>query len=177
MCICLLRAGDQNAQPLLCDPLPAVTLRIPSLLCAMLHAKMLLAQAFPSLAPSPNDLLLEWRHHIMRTFPSVRHMSCDDLQAKLTCCDQPPLLLDFRTEAEHACSHIADSVRVDPDASAADILKLLQQSAAAVAPLASDDAPEGRRLAVFYCSIGYRSSAAAARVLLCEVQRPTATRI
>jgi rhodanese-related sulfurtransferase len=143
----------------------------------MLHAKMLLAQAFPSIAPSPNDLLLEWRRHIMRTFPSVRHMSCDDLQAKLTGRDHPPLLLDFRTEAEHSCSHIAGSVRVDPDASAAHILLLLQQSAAAVAPLASDEAAQGRRLAVFYCSIGYRSSAAAARVLLSEVMQRAATRI
>ena len=148
----------------------------------MIHAKMLLAKAFPSIAPAPSDLLLDWRRHIKDTFPSVQHISCDDLQVQLrnqpitgqSC--QPPLLLDFRTQSEHLCSHIAGSIRMDPDASAADIVSLLLQRNVAVAPSGNpfsipDLDASCSRFAVFYCSIGYRSSAAAARVLLSEVMQ------
>lgn len=151
---------------------------------AMMHAKMLFAQTFPSIAPAPSELLLEWRHHIKDKFPSVQHISCDDLHARLqgghrTSVNpkhQTPLLLDCRTQPEHSCSHIAGSVRVDPDATAADIMSLLQQNDIAVASstcpfsIAGLDASCGR-FAVLYCSIGYRSSAAAARILQTEVIR------
>ena len=91
----------------------------------MLHAKMLLAQAFPALgngfaacccynrfslcfssAPSPQDLLLEWRQHIKHTFPSVRHVTCQFLQEAMAASSSPPLLLDVRAEPEYSCSRI-----------------------------------------------------------------------
>ena len=137
----------------------------------MLHAKMLLAQAFPALAPAPQDLLHAWRQHIKHKFPSVEHISCQILQTMMDDSSCMPLLLDFRSESEHTCSHICASVRVDPDASPADILSLMRQHSVVAPPACSSgsDGSGGRRVAVFYCSIGYRSSAAAARVLQSEV--------
>jgi rhodanese-related sulfurtransferase len=137
----------------------------------MLHAKMLLAQALPALAPAPQDLLLAWRQHIKHKFPSVEHLSCQILQAMMDENSCVPLLLDFRSESEHACSHICASVRVDPDAAPADILSLMRQHSVFPPPTCSSgsDGSVSRRVAVFYCSIGYRSSAAAARVLESEV--------
>jgi rhodanese-related sulfurtransferase len=148
----------------------------------MLHAKMLLAQAFPSIAPSPSNLLLDWRNYIKRKFSRVQHIPCHDLHAWLQgggAPHPPPLLLDFRTQSEFSCSRIAGSVRVDPDASVADVLALLQGhdvavSSASKSPFSIPQLPQladtrCERFAVFYCSIGYRSSAAAARVLQSEV--------
>ena len=152
----------------------------------MLHAKTFLAQVFPALAPDPQDLLLEWRSSIKTKFPSVRHVTCAFLQSAMEAGATHPLLLDFRTEAEHLCSHISGSVRVDPDASPEDILLLLRQHAVLVPPPRPSpptyppsepnavwDSAACARQAVFYCSIGYRSSAAAARVLLSQVIPPS----
>ena len=141
----------------------------------MLHAKMFLAQTFPALALAPGDLLLEWRAHIKETFPSVNHISCEQLHAMIDAASEPPpLLLDFRAAHEHACSHISGSVRVDPDATPGDIVKLLQQHGVcmsqhhvAVAPppappqmKTGEGGEGGGRAAVFYCSIGAAARAA-----------------
>ena len=63
---------------------------------------------------------------------------------------------------------------MDPDAPSADIVRLLQQHSIASiegrASSAGDTGTSGGRIAVFYCSIGYRSSAAVERVLEVEVR-------
>jgi rhodanese-related sulfurtransferase len=63
--------------------------------------------------------------------------------------DRPPLLLDVRTEAEYAVSHIPGARRVDPEA----------QASQALAGLPVD------RPIVAYCSVGYRSAALAQRLI------------
>jgi len=60
----------------------------------------------------------------------------------------PPVLLDVRTEAEYAVSHLPGARRVDSRASASQV----------VGPL------ERGRAVVTYCSVGYRSSQMAARL-------------
>jgi rhodanese-related sulfurtransferase len=91
---------------------------------------------------------LKW--WIRLRFPHVPQMSTGEL-ARLE--SEPPrkkpILLDVRTPAEYEVSHIAGAIRIDPDASAASVLPLL---------------PHGRAV-VAYCSVGYRSSALAQRLI------------
>lgn len=61
--------------------------------------------------------------------------------------DDPPLLLDVRTPAEFAVSHLRGARRVDPD----------------VPDLASLRLPQNARVVV-YCSVGYRSAEIADRL-------------
>jgi rhodanese-related sulfurtransferase len=63
--------------------------------------------------------------------------------------DRPILILDVRTEAEYAVSHIRGARRVDPEARASQVL----------AGLPTD------RPIVTYCSVGYRSAALAQRLI------------
>jgi hypothetical protein len=63
------------------------------------------------------------------------------------------------------------SVRVDPDTPTAHLLRLLQQhNVVGRASSPGGTGSGGGRIAVFYCSIGYRSSAAVARLLEVEVR-------
>lgn len=61
------------------------------------------------------------------------------------------ILLDVREENEFAVSHIPGAVRVDPDASATDVSRLLQETDADI-PL------------ILYCSVGTRSSRLGTRI-------------
>ena len=63
----------------------------------------------------------------------------------------PPLLLDARTEAEVAVSHLPGARRVDPDADAAALARALA------------DVDSGRPVVV-YCSVGVRSAGVAERL-------------
>lgn len=60
-----------------------------------------------------------------------------------------PILLDARTEAEFAVSHLPGAIRVDPDAG-------VEAWRAAVADARGSD-PGGERPVVVYCSVGERS--------------------
>ncbi len=96
-----------------------------------------------------------WRHWgwwvvkrtIQTKFPQVQHISAETLATWLA---QPaatkPLLLDTRTEAEYAVSHLPGAQRVEPQ----DLSSL---------KLPSQDTP-----VVTYCSVGYRSAAIAERL-------------
>ena len=78
---------------------------------------------------------------IHRSFPGVAQISTAELAAWLDDSRRtPPILLDVRTPAEYAVSHLPGAIRVQPG-SKPDALHL---------PL---DAPM-----VTYCSVGYRSS-------------------
>jgi rhodanese-related sulfurtransferase len=93
---------------------------------------------------------------IDRRFPSVRHLAPEALAAWRADASRPaPVLLDVRTADEYAVSHLPGALRVDPDASAADVRALLDRHL---------DANAGRRPLVLYCAVGYRSSALAARL-------------
>ena len=63
----------------------------------------------------------------------------------------PPLLLDARTPGEYAVSHLPGACRVDPDATAAELLSGL-------------DGDDRRRDVVVYCSVGVRSAGVARRL-------------
>jgi rhodanese-related sulfurtransferase len=60
-----------------------------------------------------------------------------------------PVLLDVRKEMEYAVSHLPGAQRIDPQATAADVIKKL---------------PSGRPVVV-YCAVGYRSSKLAQRLV------------
>ena len=59
-----------------------------------------------------------------------------------------PALLDVRTEAEFAVSHLPGALRIDPDASPAQVVAAIRPNTAVVV----------------YCSVGYRSSQLAKRL-------------
>jgi rhodanese-related sulfurtransferase len=79
---------------------------------------------------------------LIRTqFPQVRHISTDELANWLESDRSNPLLLDARTEAEYAVSHLDNAERIDPNTQDFLGLKLPLET-----PI------------VVYCSVGYRSS-------------------
>ena len=87
---------------------------------------------------------------IRSQYPDVRQLATDSLAAWLDRPGRPrPVLLDVRQEAEYAVSHLRGAVRVDPDAE--DLSSLA-------------DVPKGAPV-VAYCSVGYRSSALAERLM------------
>lgn len=106
----------------------------------------------PSLHPtaSPTCPLL-WtvlKPLIRRRFPNVHQISTTVLALWLTQPDdERPILLDTRTEAEFAVSHLQGAKRVDPTVQAADLHDLDRET-----PI------------VTYCSVGYRSSAVCDRL-------------
>ena len=84
---------------------------------------------------------------IRREFPDVPRMQTSELADILNKPNDPkPLLLDVRTKAEFAVSHLAGATRVEPGA---DISKLAL--------------PEDKPI-VTYCSVGYRSAAMAKKL-------------
>ena len=86
---------------------------------------------------------------IRRSFPDVTQMCVEELAAQLQTSEEPDvILLDVRSIEEYAVSHIPGARRFDD-----------QMSEAELAGLWRADRP-----IVTYCSIGYRSSAAARRL-------------
>jgi rhodanese-related sulfurtransferase len=89
------------------------------------------------------------RAKVRAKYPTVRQLSTAELAAWLADTSRPsPVLLDVRTEAEYAVSHLPGARRVDSRASAAQVA----------------DALERERAVVTYCSVGYRSSQMAERL-------------
>jgi len=86
---------------------------------------------------------------IARAFPDVRWIAPQELASRLEDSRQPPpLLLDARTEAEFAVSHLPGARRVDPDGD----------------PAAALAAVDPARPIVAYCAVGYRSARVASRL-------------
>ncbi|MEH2371104.1 rhodanese-like domain-containing protein [Nostoc sp.] len=76
-------------------------------------------------------------------FPAVEEINCNQLAQLLSDSAKPrPLVLDARSQAEYAVSHIETAVRIDP----------LTEDLAAVATTSKD------RPIVVYCAVGYRSA-------------------
>lgn len=83
-------------------------------------------------------------------FPEVPQLATADLAAWLKDKTKAaPLILDIREPAEYAVSHLPGAIRVSPDAAAADIAPQLKPG----------------RAVVVYCSVGYRSSRFAQRLI------------
>lgn len=86
-------------------------------------------------------------------FPEVTQISPRDLADWMQDTTRtPPQILDVREELEFEVSHLPGAVRVSPEAAASDILGKLD--------------PE--RPVVVYCSVGYRSSRLASRLIAAE---------
>lgn len=120
----------------------------------LLAAVVVVCDAWAAAAPNvPTEKSVGWDAMLtlVRTrFPKVAQLSTAELDAWLQDPKRAkPQVLDAREPAEFAVSHLAGAIRVSPDATAKEIL-------------ASVDA--GRPIVV-YCSVGYRSSRLAARLL------------
>jgi rhodanese-related sulfurtransferase len=84
---------------------------------------------------------------IRHDFPEVKRITTAELATWLADHNRPaPLLLDVRTQAEYAVSHLRDAEHVAPDA-----------------PASAVQAPKDRPI-VTYCSVGYRSGAFAQKL-------------
>lgn len=84
---------------------------------------------------------------IRRKFPRVQHISTETLATLLAPAAEKPILLDTRTAAEYAVSHLASARLVDPHRQ----------------DFSDFDLPQDAAI-VTYCSVGYRSSAIAERL-------------
>ncbi len=90
------------------------------------------------------------RRFIRTTFPEVEQLSTMDLSRILeSSAEGTILLLDTRRESEFAVSHLEGAVRLDPDTNDDDLAKIADRKGAVVT----------------YCSVGYRSSGIARRLL------------
>ena len=94
---------------------------------------------------------LEAMKQLVRSkFPKVRQLSTEELARWLADTNTPsPILLDVRKPEEFAVSHLPGAKRVEPSTKAADLIPTLPTN----------------RTAVVYCSVGYRSSELATRLL------------
>ena len=92
------------------------------------------------------------KQRVRTEFPAVAQLPVAELATWLESGEAPPLLLDVREEAEYRVSHLRGAVRIDPIG-----------SAAGSDPVLPAGTPKDARI-VAYCSVGYRSSALAARL-------------
>lgn len=82
-------------------------------------------------------------------FPDVPQMTTSDLSRHLAADARPPILLDARSDEEYAVSHLPNARLATSE----------QQGLAALADAGKD------QLIVAYCSVGYRSSALAEKLI------------
>jgi rhodanese-related sulfurtransferase len=90
------------------------------------------------------------KEQIRSDFPDVTTITPEELESRL---DGPeaerPILLDVREAEEFAVSHLAGAIRVQPGSDASETLESIPKDA----------------LIVAYCSVGYRSSELAERLM------------
>ncbi|MBD2089334.1 rhodanese-like domain-containing protein [Microcoleus sp. FACHB-1515] len=79
------------------------------------------------------------KRQIRTKFPQVKQLSTEELAKQIE--TKPPVLLDVRTEAEFAVSHLLDARQINPR----------------IEDFSSLDLPLDTPI-VAYCSVGYRSS-------------------
>ena len=97
-----------------------------------------------------SETLRDVSRSVAQAYPDVPLISASDL-ARKSAARETFILLDVRTKAEFAVSHISGAVRIDPGAS-------LEAVENAIGPIEPDDT------IVLYCSVGYRSSRLAERL-------------
>jgi rhodanese-related sulfurtransferase len=101
-------------------------------------------------SPAPEVELETMTRKVAKEFKDVRQLSTADLAAWLADTGRkPPQLLDAREPAEFAISHLPEAIRVDPEASAEQGLAKIDRA----------------RPVVVYCSVGYRSSVIARKLI------------
>lgn len=95
---------------------------------------------------------LSWtavNHMIASDFPKIKSITTDSLARRLADSTVAhPLLLDARSPAEYAVSHLSGAHRIDPEAQSFPPLDTLSRD----------------RPIVVYCSVGYRSARSASRL-------------
>jgi rhodanese-related sulfurtransferase len=104
-----------------------------------------------SLAELMRSSMLAAVKKLVRTrFADVPHVTTSQLAAWLADTQRTtPLLLDVRSVEEYAVSHLPEARHIDPDSTADDVM---------------DKLPKDRPW-VLYCSVGYRSSHLAQRLM------------
>jgi rhodanese-related sulfurtransferase len=97
-----------------------------------------------------SSMLAAIKKLVRSRFADVPHLTTVQLAQWLADTQRaPPILLDVRSEAEYAVSHLRDAQQVDPDSNVDDVLSQLPRD----------------RPWVLYCSVGYRSSHLAQRLM------------
>ena len=86
---------------------------------------------------------------VARRWPNLQHVSADGVANMMA--SKNAVLFDVRTEQEYGVSHLEGAIRVDPAIDSAEFLK-------------THAAATKGKTAVFYCSVGVRSSKLAERV-------------
>jgi rhodanese-related sulfurtransferase len=104
------------------------------------------ARALDPAAPSALEKTIA---DVAKNWPNVTHVPAADVARMMA--EKSALVFDVRTPEEYAVSHLDGAIRVDPAIDAAAFLK--EHGPAAKA-----------KTAVFYCSVGVRSSKLTARV-------------
>ena len=113
-------------------------------------ATLFLLESSRGSAPAAEADFAAVKGWVRARFPKVAQLSTAELKAwQADASRQGPVLLDVRTKAEFAISHLPGAIHVDPSAKAAAVIPLLRGGAPVVA----------------YCSVGYRSSALAQRLV------------
>lgn len=109
----------------------------------------MLAHAVNALEGNLPPALQQTIEDVARKWPTVAHLGADEVARLMA--DKNAVVFDVRSQEEYAVSHLDSAVWVDPSIGAA---AFMEQHGAAV---------KGKT-AVFYCSVGVRSSKLAARV-------------
>lgn len=123
-------------------------------LAAFVAAVICVAAPVRALAAEP-AMLDKTIAEVKDRWSDIRHMPADEFEAMRA--KDETVLFDVRTPAEYAVSHIEGAIRVEPGISATDFM-------------AAHGAALKGRTAVFYCSVGMRSSKFAERVKDAAIQ-------
>lgn len=116
------------------------------LLCAMLLVPMSASANLSLLLFGPKD----WPTTITvvrEQFPHVKQITTSELAVQISA-GAPPLIIDVRTKAEFEVSHLAGAINAE---STRDVQAAIERAPG--------------RPAVLYCSVGYRSSAVAEKLV------------
>ena len=102
--------------------------------------------------PAHAQLSLEIIEKLVRSSYAIPHLTCQYLGQQMASADSAHyLLFDTRAPEEYSTSHIRSAIQVEPELSAEEFMK-------------THGAALKDKHAVFYCSVGYRSSIFARRV-------------
>lgn len=92
------------------------------------------------------DKLADINQELIEKYPDVKHISAEDFTNQLNAQNRSNVILfDVRESKEYAVSHLNGTIRVDPSIKADDFFEQF------------NDELKGK-MAVFYCSVGRRSS-------------------
>jgi rhodanese-related sulfurtransferase len=119
---------------------------------AILAAVAAVSFAMPALRAGdalPTGQLERTIEDVAKRWPNLQHVPAEDVARMMA--DKNAIVFDVRTEQEYGVSHLEGAIRVDPAIDSAEFLK------------AHAAATKGKT-AVFYCSVGVRSSKLAERV-------------